>query len=108
MQSRFLLLAALALSTGACASSNELQASLERYKGDPVSELVPRLGPPSGTSSGTEGPAYVWATGSSLTGSSSSCALGIYVDGDQRITAGEWAGNYGACRYLSQRLQGQY
>jgi hypothetical protein len=107
MRSRFLLSAALAASVGAC-STDALQAGLERYKGDPVSELVARLGPASSEPSASGSPLYVWATGPSLTGSGTTCALRVHVDERQRITAGDWAGNYGACRYLSQRLQGQH
>jgi hypothetical protein len=108
MHPRFLLLAALAVSTGACASSDALQAGMERYKNEPVSELVARLGPASDTSPSPEGPIWTWATGDSLTGSSLSCALRVRVDDAQRIVAADWAGNYGACRYVSQRLQGQH
>jgi hypothetical protein len=107
MRSSFVLSAALVVSVGAC-SSDVLQAGLERYKGDPVSELVARLGPASSEPPASGGPLYVWATGTSLTGSASTCALRAHVDDQQRITAGDWAGNYGACRYLSQRLQGQH
>lgn len=108
MHPRFLLLAALAVSTGACASSDALQAGMERYKNEPVSGLVARLGPASDTSPSPEGPIWTWATGDSLTGSSLSCALRVRVDDAQRIVAADWAGNYGACRYVSQRLQGQH
>ena len=108
MHPRFLLLAALAVSTSACASSDALQAGMERYKNEPVSELVARLGPASETSSTSEGPIWTWATGDSLTGSALSCALRVRVDDAQRIVAADWAGNYGACRYVSQRLQGQH
>ncbi len=107
MRSSFLLSAVLAVAVGAC-SSDALQAGLERYQGDHVSELVARLGPASSEPSATSGPVYVWATGSSLMGSASTCALRVHVDGDQRVVAGDWTGNYGACRHLSQRLQGQY
>jgi hypothetical protein len=107
MRSSFLLSTVLAVAVGAC-SSDALQAGLERYKGDPVSELVARLGPASSEPSASGGPLYVWATGPSLTGSNTTCALRVSVDDEQRITAADWAGNYGACRYLSQRLQGQY
>jgi hypothetical protein len=108
MQSKFLLLTALAVSTGACASADELQAGMERYRNEPVNELVARLGPPSGTPSESDGPIWVWSTGDSLTGSALNCALRVRVDDNQRIAAADWQGNYGACRNLSQRLQGQY
>lgn len=107
MRSSFLLSTVLAVAVGAC-SSDALQAGLERYNGDPVSELVARLGPASSEPPASGGPLYIWATGPSLTGSDTTCALRVNVDDEQRITAADWAGNYGACRYLSQRLQGQY
>jgi hypothetical protein len=108
MRWRFLLPAAFAALTAACSSRGELQAGLERYRGEPVNELVARLGPASDTSSSAAGAAYVWSTGASLTGSSLSCALRVQVDGSRRITGSEWLGNYGSCRALSLRLQGQY
>ena len=107
MQSRFLLLGVLALSASACASPDELQAGVERYQNEPVNELVARLGAANGTSSTPDGPVWVWATGESLTGSSLSCALRVRLTNDQRVAGADWMGNYGACRNLSQRLQGQ-
>jgi hypothetical protein len=108
MHPRFLLLAALAVSTSACASSDELQAGMERYKNEPVNELVARLGPASSTAPDADGPLWVWSTGDSLTGSALNCALRVRVGDDQRVIAADWSGNYGACRYVSQRLQGQH
>ena len=108
MKTKFLLLSVLAVSAGACTHSDELQGSTERYRNEPVNELVARLGPASNMSSTPDGSLWVWSTGESLTGSSLSCALRVRVADDQRVTATEWAGNAGACQRLSQQLQGQY
>jgi hypothetical protein len=87
----------------ACAYT-EPQAGFERYKGDPVSELVPRLGPPSGEQDVAGRHTYVWSTNGALEASHLNCALRVYVDSNQRIEDGIWEGNPGTCQYYAQKM----
>jgi hypothetical protein len=96
-----------AVALSACQPSEEMRTGFARYQGEPVSELVARLGPATGEQTIQGDHAYVWSTNGSLETSRSACALRVKVDADQRITAGNWDGNYGACNNVAQKLLGE-
>jgi hypothetical protein len=96
-----------AMALCACEPSEEMRTSFARYQGEPVSELVARLGPATGEQTIQGEHAYVWSTSGALDTSRTACALRVKVDADQRITAGNWDGNYGACNNVAQKLLGE-